>query len=177
MSEAVSTMDNPVTATEHSLNSSYREALLEHLLAGELMRHCWLKKLPPVEMMKPQVDRGGYDLVLESNAIIRHVQLKGSFDGAATASVNVNVALAEKPSGCVIWTLFDRDTLHFVRFLWFGGTPGEKLPDLMPFKTAKHAKGNAQGFKAERPNIRTVPRSAFTSLTSVDEVVSHLFGM
>lgn len=169
-------MEGPATATHHSLQSSYREMLLEHLFAGELMRYCWLKGLPPIDLMKPQVDRGGYDLVLESNSVVRHVQLKASFDGAATAAVNVNLALAEKPSGCVIWTLFDRDTLHFVRYLWFGGAPGQGLPDLTPFKTARHAKGNAQGIKAERLNIRTLPKSAFTILQTVDEVVERLFG-
>lgn len=30
------------TANEHSIHSSYREMLLEHLLAGEMMRHLWL---------------------------------------------------------------------------------------------------------------------------------------
>jgi hypothetical protein len=39
--------------------------LLEHLFAGEVMRHVWLSGIKRLEILKPQVDDGGYDLVLE----------------------------------------------------------------------------------------------------------------
>lgn len=64
--------------SEHSLHSSYREMLLEHLFAGEVMRHMWLAGCNRLEILKPQVDDGGYDLVLEANSYVRHVQLKPS---------------------------------------------------------------------------------------------------
>ena len=51
-------------ATDHSLLSSYREALLEHLFSGEIMRHVWLSPLKRLEIHEAQVDDGGYDLVL-----------------------------------------------------------------------------------------------------------------
>ena len=164
------------SSTEHSRHSSYREMLLEQLFAGAVMRHLWLKGFRRLELLRPQVDDGGYDLVIEANAIVRHVQMKSSHHGAATASVNINVALAEKPSGCVIWLRFDPESLDLGPFLWFGGAPGEKLPDLASFKVAKHTKGNAQGVKTERPNIRTVPRARFEHLATIDEVVGRLFG-
>ncbi|HEX6372903.1 MAG TPA: hypothetical protein VF006_28530 [Longimicrobium sp.] len=56
-----------MSSTAHNLYSSYREALLEHLFAGELMRHLWREGLVRIELLKPQVDDGGYDLVLEAN--------------------------------------------------------------------------------------------------------------
>lgn len=59
-----------MTTTEHSLLSSYREVLLEHLFAGEVMRHLWISGTKRLEMLKPQVDDGGYDLVLEANAAV-----------------------------------------------------------------------------------------------------------
>ncbi len=164
-------------ASEHSLHSSQREALLEHLFSGSVMRCLWLKGIRQVELLKPQVDDGGYDLVLEVNAVIRHVQMKSAFHGAKTAKVPINIALANKPGGCVIWTYFDPATLDFTEFLWFGGQPGERLPDLSGYKTAKHAKGNAEGVKAERPNIRDIPKSKFQKLSNIDQVVAHLFGV
>lgn len=45
-------------ATDHSLLSSYREMLLEHLFAGEVMRHVWLSGVKRLEIVKPQVRRG-----------------------------------------------------------------------------------------------------------------------
>jgi hypothetical protein len=56
--------DMPVR--DHSLLSSYREMVLEHLFSGEVMRHVWLSGIKRLEVLKPQVDDGGYDLVLEA---------------------------------------------------------------------------------------------------------------
>jgi hypothetical protein len=165
-----------LSATEHNLRSSYREMLLEHLFAGAVMRHLWLRGVGRVEMLKPQVDDSGYDLVLEAKGFVRHIQLKASHHGAATARVNINIALQEKPSGCVIWLHFDPNTLDFGPFLWFGGKPGEKLPDLDCFKIAKHSKANSEGIKAERPNIVYVPKGQFQQLRSIEELVTCLFG-
>ena len=141
------------------------------------MRHLWLRGFARMELLKPQVDDSGYDLVLEANGIVRHVQLKASYHGAATSRVNVHLALAEKPSGCVIWLRFDEATLDLGPFLWFGGEPGAKLPDTSSFKISKHAKANAQGIKSERPSLRTIPKAQFTLLTSIDDVVARLFGV
>ena len=55
--------------TTHSLRSSHREALLEHLFAGEVMKHLWLRGDWRLEALKPQVDDSGYDLVLEANGV------------------------------------------------------------------------------------------------------------
>lgn len=66
----------------HSLRSSHREALLEHLFAGEIMRRLWIRGEWRLEVLKPQVDDGGYDLVLEANNIVRHIQMKASFTGS-----------------------------------------------------------------------------------------------
>ncbi|HEY0016643.1 MAG TPA: hypothetical protein VGC13_10005 [Longimicrobium sp.] len=91
------------TADEHSLHSSYREALLEHLLAGEIMRSLWLSGVHRMEVLKPQVDDGGYDLLMEANGIVRHIQLKASHRFSSTAQVSVNLRLLEKPSLVDVW--------------------------------------------------------------------------
>lgn len=162
--------------SDHSTYSTYREMVLEHLFVGEVLKHCWHYQLPKLEVLKSQIDNSGYDIVLVSNSITRHVQLKSSHTNSATTQVNINLELSRKPSGCVIWYRFDSTSLEFDHFLWLGGPPGEPLPRLDDFKTAKHSKGNAQGIKLERHNIRYVPKSAFTRLETIREVVDNLFG-
>lgn len=162
--------------TEHNLYSSYREVLLEHVFAGEIMRHLWLRGNIRIETLKPQVDDAGYDIVFEANGVVRHVQLKSSHSGSTTGDVKVSIHLTKKPSGCVIWVWFDPNTLCLGPFLWFGSEPGLPLPDISTFKVAKHAKGNAQGIKLERPNVRVIPKSRFESIVTIGELVTKLFG-
>lgn len=107
---------------------------------------------------------------------LAHVQLKASHTGSSTRRVKVNLRLTKKPSGCVIWVWFDPQTLHLDRFLWFGCEPGLPLPDLSILRIAKHAKGNAQGIKLERPNLRVIPKSHFEAIATIDELVLKLFG-
>jgi len=74
-----------------------------------------------------------------------------------------------------LWIVVTPD-LQFDHYLWFGGKPGEPLPDISRNMIAKHAKGNAQGEKAERPNHRTIRISKFEKLVSLDMVLERLFG-
>ncbi len=141
--------------------------MLEHLFLADLLKAMWPT---PVEIMKPQVDDSGYDLVLEANGILRHIQLKSSFMGATTAFQKVHIRLGEKPGGCVVWMLFQSATLEFDSFLWFGGKPGDPLPDLNKHKVARHTKANATGHKAERPMIRVIPRGRFEPLNKAEKL-------
>jgi hypothetical protein len=160
----------------HSEHSSYREKLLEHLLIGDVLRYLWCQGVTTAEFLRPEVDSGGYDLVIACNSIIRHIQLKSSHTGAKTARQNVNIGLAEKPSGCVVWVVFHEKTLALGPFLWFGGEPGQTLPEIQSFPIAKHSKGNAHGQKTERPNVRVLNRGVFEKLIDVPELVGRLFG-
>jgi hypothetical protein len=167
----------PMATSDHSLMSSYREMLLEHLFAGEVMRHVWRSGIKRLEILKPQVDDRGYDLVLEANAVVRHVQLKATYRGSKVSRFTVNAALAqERWSGCVVVLLFEPLSLELGPFLWLGGPPDRPLPDLSCYPIAKHTKGNAQGIKLERPGLRTVPRRAFQPVDSISELVDRLFG-
>jgi len=165
-----------VTSTIHTLNSSYREILIEHIFIGEIMRRLWLRGITQFEVLQPQVDDSGYDLVIEANEVVRHIQLKSSFDTAATAQVKVSLKLESKPSACLIWVRFDPKTMDLGPFLWFGGAPGVRIPDLIAFKVAKHTRANSQGIKQERPNQRSIPKSAFESIAGYDPLVTKLFG-
>jgi hypothetical protein len=150
--------------------------LLEHLFTGEVMRHVWLSGVKRLEILKPQIDDGGYDLVLEANAVVRHIQLKATFRGSKVARFNVNSGLALKPSGCVVVLLFEPSTLKLGPFLWFGAAPGEPLLPLKAYPIAKHTKGNAEGVKLPRPNVRVLPRAAFESIATLPMLAERLFG-
>lgn len=165
-----------MTKTQHTLTSSYREILIEHLFVGEIMRRLWLRGITQFEVLKPQVDDSGYDLVLEANGVVRHVQLKSSFEESSTRQVRASLKLLSKPSACVVWVRFDPDTMQLGPFLWYGGAPGQPLPDITDFRIAKHTRANAKGVKQERPAERSIPKSAFTLLAGFDELVSQLFG-
>ena len=156
--------------------SVYRERLLEHLLIGDLLKHSWLHAGATLEVSQPSIDRSGHDVVLEANGVTRHIQLKSSSRIATTATQKVHVGLASKPSGCVIWTRFDRDSMKLGPFMFFGGEPGAPLPSLIGFRTAKHTKGNALGVKKERPNLRVLPISKFTEVADIPALFVALFG-
>ena len=92
-----------MTDTAHFLESGLREKVIEHLFVGDLLRCLWRQGSRDIEVLRAEVDRAGYDLVLECNGVLRHVQLKSSHRSAKTRDVKIHVNLAEKPSGCVIW--------------------------------------------------------------------------
>src|SRR6476469_3145847 len=70
-----------IEASAHSSDSSLREQALGHVFLGKLLTFMWQSGARDIEVLKSEVDRGGYDVVLESNGIIRHAQLKSSFRG------------------------------------------------------------------------------------------------
>lgn len=164
-----------MTLSDHNRRSSYREMLLNHLFVGEVLRHLWGRGRY-VEVLWPEVDDGGYDVVLDCGGAIRHVQLKASHAGSTTARVLVNTKLLDKPSGCVVWMIFDPDTLEFKQFRWLGGAPGRRLTLNAKLKVAKHTRANAEGVKGERQDIRVLPKSRFDQLATVSELVGRLFG-
>ncbi len=161
--------------SQHTESSSYREKLIEHLFAGELLKLSWLKNGCELEISKPEVDNAGYDLVGEVPGIIRHIQVKTSVIGGSTASQKVHLRLCGKPSGCVVWIYFDETTLTLGPFLYFGAAAGQRLPAVDGLKVAKHTKGNKDGLKAERPNIRVVPKRLFESIPTIDGIYAKLF--
>jgi hypothetical protein len=129
-------MDQPQGTfdTSHYVQSSLREKLLEHVFIGELLRCLWRSGRRDIEVLRAEIDASGYDLVLECNGVLRHVQFKSSYRSsyrdARTRDVTVHVNLSKKPSGCVIWIVFDADTLKLGPFLWFGAPPRQPLPAL-----------------------------------------------
>jgi hypothetical protein len=154
--------------------SRAREQLLEHQLLGEIIRRMLLAGRR-CEVLRAESDASGHDVVLESDGVLRHIQLKAMRADGRRADVNIHTALADKPSGCAIWMLVDPSTLMASAFLWFGGAPGEPLPDL-GHRSVRHTKGDATGAKAVRPDLRLVRRSQFERVATYDALADRLFG-
>ena len=163
--------------TQHTHFSSYREKLIEHLFLGELLKLSWRKYGCSLEVARPEVDNSGYDAIAEANGIVRHLQIKASIVGGKTASQKVHLKLAAKPSACVLWIYFNEETMELGPYLYFGALkPGEPMDSLVSRKIAKHTKANKDGFKAERENLRVLPKGAFKKFSSVEQVYVQLFG-
>ena len=163
-------------STKHTEHSSYREKLIEHLFIGELLKISWKNGDCQLEVAKPEVDNSGYDVVVEANGVIRHVQLKASYIGGKTSRQKVHLKLADKPSGCVVWIYFNEDTLELGPFYFLGSEPGLPLPSIEDAQIARHTKGDRYGHKAERPNIRYLNKGDFTSYESAEDIYQALFG-
>ncbi|WP_420212787.1 hypothetical protein ACN8ZM_35815 [Burkholderia aenigmatica] len=160
--------------TRHATHSVLRERIVEHIFVGEVMRHLWKLGILNVEILRAEFDASGYDLVMCCGNVMRHVQLKVSRVDGARAQVAINQQLARAPSGCVVW-LGVTDDLDITEYRWFGAAPGRPLPDLSGHATARHARANAQGIKAERANQRVLPKGAFEKLAGLGETIERLF--
>jgi len=164
-----------IEPSPHSADSSLREQALGHVFLGQLLTYMWQSGARDIEVLKSEVDRGGYDVVLESNRVIRHVQLKSSFRGSKVREVDISTKLLHKPDGCILWLEFDRESLAIERFYWFGGEAGNGLPDLGG-RISRHSKANSKGEKNERLAYRVVAKGDFQVLADISELVGKLFG-
>ncbi len=153
-------------------HSTLRERIVEHVFVGEVLTTLWRRGVLNVEILRPEFDAHGYDVVMSRGPVVRHVQLKTQ----AAGKVSVGRALAEKPSGCVVWIALDKATLKLGPYLWFGGEPGKPLPDISTYPNPARTTHNALGTRPIRKNHHSLPSSAFEKLSTLDEVVVRLFG-
>lgn len=166
-----------MTSERHTSFSSYREMMIEHVFLGELLRHFWQRDIFQLEVLKSQVDDSGYDLIIEHAGTVRHIQLKASFSGSKTNRVPINVKLSTKPSGCIIWVIFQEKDLSIKELLWFGAEPGKELPSINSFPIAQHTRLNASGIRPYRQNIRNIPKSAFIRFLNIADLAEKLFNL
>jgi hypothetical protein len=164
-----------IACAVHSTHSSTREKALEHIFLGDLLRALWRMGLHDVEILRPEIDRNGYEFVIGCNGIRRSIQLKTTRKGGKAQAVTVNCRLATEPSGCVIWIAFDEHTLQLGPFLWLGNPSGAKLQELGD-KVAKNTRGNKDGIKPARPGHRVVSKRRFTQFEDMHQLATTLFG-
>jgi hypothetical protein len=91
--------------TSHSLHSTLRERIVEHVFVGDALRRLWQHRVTDVEVLRSEFDAGGYDLVMGHGRIVRHIQFKTSMADSKVASIKASLKLMDKPSGCIIWIL------------------------------------------------------------------------
>lgn len=156
----------------HFTHSTLRERIVEHVFIGELLRTLWRRGIADVEMLRPEFDAHGYDIVMSRGAIVRHIQLKTQ----AAGKVSVGRTLAEKPSGCVLWLGLNRATLELGPYLWFGELPGKPLPDISKYPNPLRPTHNAVGVRPPRLKHHSIPSKAFEVLLTLDQVAERLFG-
>ena len=160
----------------HSVASTLREKIIEHLFVGELLRYLWCLGRTDIDVLRPEVDRGGYDISMSCNGVVRHIQLKASYKEARTPKVNVNKSLADRVGGCVIWIRFNQKTLELGPYYWFGGYGTAPMPDLGT-RIARHTRASSSGKRAARPMIRELTKSRFSKMNSIEQVADKLFGI
>ena len=179
--EAMSEREKDTSSREAEYRrSSFYEQLVEHVFVSELLQEAWFRHGETVEVLRSEIDASGFDLVLECRGIMRHVQLKTSRTDARTGSQKVSLGLAAKPSGCVIWIVRMEDPERCriaLEYLFFGGEPGQPLPDISGFKTARHTKPDAAGVKKERLGLRVVPKNKFERIGTQQLLLGRLFGL
>lgn len=159
----------------HYAHSVLRERIVEHVFVGEMLRRLWQRGITDVEVLRSEFDAGGYDLVLSHQDVVRHIQMKTALHGGRADSVTINMKLAQKPSGCVLWIVVD-DALAFRTFRWFGDLPGKPLPDLQNCKGARHTRAGAGGIKHTREGHKVLRRREFVELETLDALMERLFG-
>jgi hypothetical protein len=154
--------------------SSPREKVLEYRFLADVTAELYRRGLE-FDVLRSDVDALGHDLVIEANGIIRHIQLKTTYRGGKSTRVTSNIRLATRPSGCLIWMIYDPHTLDINAFRWFGGVPGAPLPDVGA-RIAKQSRCNTDGIKAARPAHRVITKRAFAPIGDIATLVDQLFG-
>lgn len=159
-------------APEHS---QLREKAVERIFLSELSKVLLLERGTPFEVLRSEFDAGGYDVVVAAGDVMRHVQLKVTRQDGKRRHVDINMALAARPSGCVVWMMADPETLGIGPFFWLGARPGAPL-EIPECRIARHSKANASGVKTERQALRNVPKSRFRRCDTINDIADALFG-
>lgn len=160
------------------LKSRFYEQLTEHVFISELLQEAWFSFNAIIEISRSEVDASGYDLILDCNGVLRHVQLKSSDITAKSNEQDVHISLSKKASGCIVWIVReeDQETKRLrLKYFFYGGKPGDPITISENFKRAKHTRADSQGIKKERPNVRRIPKSKFQNVTDPKELLQKLF--
>ncbi len=154
----------------HSRESRYREMMLEHIFLSELLQKAWRealhKKGDLVNVIRPDVDSNGYDLVLECGRDTRYVQLTS----IKTGKKRVNEKLASKPGGCVIWLVYreDEGSSTKLTYRFFGAGPKEPPP--LDDESCTNPETNT-----ETPSKRQLTSGDYDKPTDIDQLFDKLF--
>ena len=155
-------------------HSTLRERIAEHVFVGDALRALWRLGVHDVEVLRPEFDAHGYDLVMARGPVVRHIQFK---TGTTRRPRKASLArvLAEKPSGCAIWMRLGPG-LEMGPYFWLGGAPGEPLPPIAGYPNTLRPTRNKDGLRPVRSNHHNVPGSAFQERGMLEEILQDLLG-
>src|SRR5690242_3509801 len=125
------------------------ELLVESAFLSELLQEMWFGRGQLVDVLHSTVDAFGYDVVLQTGAITRHVQLKARKVGGKTSKYAINTLLTAQPAGCVVcvyWSLDEASNRLDLKYRWFGRGPDEPL-DGLGDRVSHNSRANALGVK------------------------------
>ena len=167
------------TELDSTTASSSMEHLLEHVVLAELAQEAWFGRRQLIDILHSAVDAFGHDVVLECGPVLRHVQIQRLADWTprpAPTRSTPDSRIDHPAVWCGSAGRFGRTENRVdIEYRWFGGLPGEPLPDLGDV-VAKHTKANAAGVKLERPDIRRINLGRFERLNGASELLQRLFG-
>ena len=77
----------PIFHEDTYRKSSFYEQLVEHVFISEVLQEVYFRFKKTVEVLQSEIDASGYDIVLECNGILRHIQLKTTGERAKSRSL------------------------------------------------------------------------------------------
>lgn len=164
---------------KHSRHSTLRERIVEHRFVADVLQYLWTRDIFDVEVLRPEFDAHGYDLVMTRGNVVRHIQLKtGRARGKPKkpSRISVSRSLAEKPSGCLLWIGID-DNLKPEHFFWLGSAcPGEPISGIDSWPAPKRRAPRTDGDRPDRDGYHVIPKDRFELLNDVGDVLQRLFG-
>lgn len=123
-------------------DARYVENIMEHAFLPDVLQHCWFVRHHRVEVIRPDVDAGGYDLVLEANGRVRHIQLKSRWErGAARVGTTINSRLRDHSDPCVVSISWYADADSCRAALRYRYSDMAKWPPPVPKETTFQLKG------------------------------------
>ena len=113
------------------------EKILEYRFLAELTSELYWRDTP-FDVMRGDVDHHGYDLAIEANGILRHIQLKGIKAKGQAGDWEFNVNLWQRGSGCIVILEHEEHCRKISGIRFLGGPPGRPLPQYLPLLTKKN---------------------------------------
>jgi len=159
--------------------SSHVENVLTHALIAKIAQELW-RRDPWLELQvfKADVDDAGFDLVLGCQGVMRFIQIKQTHLQGKAVKYSIRLDFARLKGACAVVLVYNAANLEIDHCLFFGGTPGEPMPDIEANPVSiSPGRRTADGERKERENYRDVPRRAFTGSQDMPELVNRLFGI
>lgn len=158
--------------------SSYVENVLIHRLVAGLAGELWQRDPAlPLNIFNSEVDDAGFDLVLGCGDRLRYIQVKQVHQRGTASKFSVRLDFTRLPGSCVVVVVYSETDLSVDHYLFFGGVPGQPMPDVAGEKASvSPIKRGEDGKKKVRQHYRDVPRRKFAGPLDTGELLDALFG-